>query len=334
MAKYPFLTSRLGVAFVTGVQGNDPKYFQAIATPKHYAVHSGPDPERHRFNVDPSKHDLEDTYLPAFRAAIMEGHADSIMCSYNAVYGVPACASKLLLQQTLRDEWKFQGYVTSDCGAVGDIAKGHKYAPDEEHAAALAVLAGTDTTCGHEYGSLIKAVQDGLITENEIDVSLKRLLTARFRLGMFDPPDAVPFNRILFSQNDSPQHRERTLQAARESIVLLKNQNGILPLPSGAKTVAVIGPNAEYLDSLEGNYNGVPSQPVYPVDGMRAVYGRTKVLYAQGSAFVAQLAVPVPSTVFLSPGRAGRQGLEAEYFANTDFSGPPVLTRVDPHDPV
>ena len=171
----PFLTAKLGVAFVTGLQGDDPKYFKAIATPKHYAVHSGPEPERHRFNVQPSPHDLEDTYLPAFRATIVEGHADSIMCAYNAVDGAPACANKFLLQDTLREAWKFQGYVTSDCGAVGDISEGHKFAPDNEHGSALAVQAGTDTTCGDEYVALVQAVHDGLIKESEIDTALKRL---------------------------------------------------------------------------------------------------------------------------------------------------------------
>ena len=185
----PFLTAKLGVAFVTGMQGNDPKYFKVIATPKHYAVHSGPEPMRHGFNVNASPHDLEDTYLPAFRATVVEGHADSVMCAYNAVDGAPACASKFLLQDTLRDAWKFQGYVTSDCGAVGDITTGHKFTPDNEHGSAVAVQAGTDTTCGNEYVALVQAVQDGLIKESEIDTALKRLFTARFRLGMFDPPE-------------------------------------------------------------------------------------------------------------------------------------------------
>ncbi len=215
---------------MTGLQGNDPKYFKVISTPKHYAVHSGPEPLRHGFNVNVSPHDLEDTYLPAFRATVVEGHADSVMCAYNALDGVPACANKFLLQDTLRDTWKFQGYVTSDCGAVGDITTGHKFTPDDEHAAALSVLAGTDTTCGDEYVALVQAVHDGLIKESEIDTSLKRLFTARFRLGMFDPPNAVAFNQIPISENDSPAHRQLSLRAARESIVLLKNQNGILPL--------------------------------------------------------------------------------------------------------
>ncbi|MGA2076898.1 MAG: glycoside hydrolase family 3 C-terminal domain-containing protein [Terriglobia bacterium] len=327
----PFLTGKLGVAFVTGLQGNDPKYFKTIATPKHYAVHSGPEPERHRFNVVPSPHDLEDTYLPAFRASIVDGQADSIMCAYNAVDGAPACASKLLLQEILRDAWKFQGYVTSDCDAVQDITTGHKFTPDNEHGSALAVLAGTDTTCGEEYVALVKAVHDGLIKESEIDTALKRLFTARFRMGMFDPPDAVPFNRIPFSENDSPRHRELALKAAREAMVLLKNQDGILPLKSSYSTIAVVGPNAESLPGLEGNYNGVPSHPVYPVEGIEKLFeGKAKVLYAQGAPYLREVAVPVPRTVFHTGDAASTDGLKAEYFSNTTLSGKPVLTRTDP----
>jgi beta-glucosidase len=327
----PFLTARLGVAFVRGLQGNDPKYFKVIATPKHYAVHSGPEPERHRFNVQPSPHDLEDTYLPAFRATIVEGKADSIMCAYNAVDGVPACASKFLLQDTLRGAWKFNGYVTSDCGAVGNISGGHKFAPDLEHASALAVQAGTDTTCGDEYVTLVQAVHDGLIKESEIDTSLKRLFTARLRLGMFDPPGTVAFNQIPYSEDNSPQHRQLALRAARESMVLLKNQDGILPLKSNVKTIAVIGPNAESLDALEGNYNGEPSHPVFPLDGVRKEFaGKMKVVYSQGSPYVTELPLPVPRTVFHPAEGASTEGLKGEYFANTNFSGKPVLTRVDP----
>jgi len=327
----PFLTATLGVAFVTGMQGDDPKYFKVIATPKHYAVHSGPEPDRHRFNVDPSAHDIEDTYLPAFRATIVEGHADSIMCAYNAVFGLPACASKFLLQETLRDAWKFQGYVTSDCGAVDDITTGHKFTPDNEHGSAVAVQAGTDTTCGGEYVALVKAVKDGVIKESEIDTSLKRLFTARIRMGMFDPPDAVSFNRIPFSENDSPQHRELALKAARESLVLLKNQDGILPLKSSYKTIAVVGPNAESLAGLEGNYNGVPSHPVYPLDGIRKLFeGKAKVRYSQGAPYLKELPVPVPRTAFHTEGGGSSAGLKAEYFSNTDLSGEPALTRTDP----
>ena len=327
----PFLTSKLGVAFVTGLQGDDPKHFEVIATPKHYAVHSGPESERHSFNVNVSPYDREDTYLPAFRATIVEGQAYSAMCAYNAVDGEPACANTYLLQRTLRDAWKFQGYVTSDCGAVEDITSGHKFTPDTEHGSAAAVRAGTDTTCGNEYVTLVKAVRDGLIKESEIDTAVKRLFTARIRLGMFDPPESAPYNRVPMSEVDSAEHRRLALQVARESMVLLKNRNGVLPLKTGIKKIAVIGPNAESLASLEGNYNGTPSAPVLPLSGLHQRFaGKAEVLYAQGSVYVSQQPVPVPRTVF-HPGEGDNSyGLQAQYFANIDFSGEPALTRIDP----
>jgi len=327
----PFLTAKLGVAFVSGLQGSDPKYLETVATPKHYAVHSGPESERHGFNVNVSPHDLEDTYLPAFRATVTEGHADSVMCAYNAIDGAPACANTYLLEKTLREAWGFEGYVTSDCGAVGDITTGHHFSADNEHGSALAVQAGTDTTCGDEYEELVKAVHDGLIKEAEIDTAVKRLFTARFRLGMFDPPASVSFNRIPFSENDSPQHRRLALVAARESMVLLKNQDHVLPFKSNFKTIAVIGPNAVSLAALEGNYNGVPSHPVYPLDGVRRAFeSKAKVLYSQGSPYLEELPIPVPRTVFHEAGDASKQGLKAEYFSNTNFSGQPALARLDP----
>ncbi len=326
----PFLTGRIGLAFVRGLQGDDPKYLQLVATPKHYAVHSGPETTRHAADVKVSPHDLEDTYLPAFRATVVDGQADSVMCAYNAVRGEPACANTYLLQKTLREAWHFKGFVTSDCGAVEDISTGHRFTPDLEHDAAVAVRAGTDTTCGDEYVTLPKAVHDGLIKESEIDTALRRLFLARFRLGMFDPPEAVPFNKISMLENDSPEHHRLALRAARESIVLLKNQDGALPLKSGVKTIAVIGPNAESLISLEGNYNGEPSHPVLPVDGIVKQYARkAEILYAQGSPHVAELPVPVPRTALHPADDAKASGLKAEYFSNTEFSGKPAVTRVD-----
>ena len=327
----PFLTSKLGVGFVTGLQGDDPKYLKTVATPKHYAVHSGPEPLRYGFNVNVSPHDLEDTYLPAFRATVTEGFADSVMCAYNAVDGVPACANTYLLDKTLRQAWRFQGYVTSDCGAVRNITTKHHYTPDDAHGSAAAVRAGTDTTCGDEYTALAEAVHDGLIQESEIDTALKRLFTTRLRLGMFDPPEAVPFNKIPLSENDSEEHRHLALQVARESIVLLKNQDEFLPLKATVKTIAVIGPNAESLVALEGNYNGTPSHPVLPLDGLQKYLdGKVKVLYAQGSPYTTELPLPVPRTVFRTVSDKTVSGLKGEYFANTDFSGKPTLVRIDP----
>ncbi len=330
----PFLTGHLAVAYVTGMQGNNPKYLAVVATPKHFALYSGPEPLRHQFSANASMHDIEATYFPAFRLAITEGHADSVMCSYNAVNGVPSCANPFLLQKTLRGVWHFGGYVTSDCGAVDDIAFGHHYAKDLEHASVDAVLAGTDTTCAtgvDEFATLVKAVHDGLIRESKINQAVTRLFTARFRLGMFDPPADVPFDRIPMAEVDSPAHRALALQVARESMVLLKNEDGILPLSTRIKTIAVVGPNAESLPAIEGNYHGVPSHPVLPVEGMiRQFMGKARVLYAQGSPYDTLLPIPVPRTAFHLQGKRQLAGLEAEYFSNPDFQGKPAFTRVDP----
>jgi len=280
----PYLTARLGVEFVKGLQGNDPRYFKVIATPKHYAVHSGPEPERHGFDAKAYERDLRETYLPAFRATIVEGKAGSVMCAYNRTNEEPCCANTRLMTDILRGEWGFNGYVVSDCGAISDIWKGHKFAKTEAEASALAVRAGTDLTCGGEYASLIQAVKQGLITEAEIDTALKRLMTARFRLGMFDPPEMVPYARIPFSQNDTPEHRQLALQSARESIVLLKNANATLPLRKDVKSIAVIGPNADAPEVLWGNYNGRPSRLITPLAGIKnAVSADTKIVYAAGS---------------------------------------------------
>ena len=233
----PYLTSRLGVAFVKGLQGNDPRYLKVAATPKHYAVHSGPEPERHSFDAKASERDLRETYLPAFRATVVEGRAASVMCAYNRTNGEPCCANKRLLTDILRSEWGFAGYVVSDCGAIYDIHTGHRFTDSEAKASAMSVKAGTDLTCGKEYTSLIEAVKKGLISEAEIDTALKRLMAARFRLGMFDPPEMVAYARIPFSENDTPAHRELSLKAARKSIVLLKNENNTLPLKKEIKTM-------------------------------------------------------------------------------------------------
>jgi beta-glucosidase len=317
----PYLTGTLGTEFIQGMQGDDPRYLQAIATPKHFAVHSGPEPLRHGFNVDPSQRDLFETYLPAFRRAIVEGKADSIMCSYNAIDGKPACANPLLLGDILRKDWGFPGFVTSDCGAIEDITKGHHFTRSNVEGDALAVKAGTDTTCGNEYVELADSVHAGLISEQEIDVSVKRLFTARMRLGMFDPAQDVPFSTIPISENHSQAHQQLSLRAAQESIVLLKN-DGVLPLGNQTRHIAVIGPSATSLIALEGNYKGTPTHPVLPLDGMESVFGADRVSYAQGSPFVEEAAIPVPRTAF-----AG--GLKAEFFNGTHFEGSPVATRTD-----
>ena len=327
----PFLTGRMAVAFITGLQGNDPKYFLTIATPKHFDAYSGPEPMRHKFNAQLSPRDLEATYTPAFRAAIVQGHADSLMCSYNAVDGTPSCANKMLLQQHLRDDWQFQGFVTSDCGAIDDFSRpgAHGFSPDAAHASATAVLAGTDTDCGSAYQALVQSVQQNLIPVSAIDQALERLFTARIRLGMFDPPSGVKYAQIPFSIVDSPEHRALARRVADESIVLLKN-DGILPLHPDLRRVAVIGPNAASLPAIEGNYNGIPSHPSLPVDGIEAALaGRAQVLYAEGSNYVDDLPIVLPRTALHPAQGSAEDGLKGEYFANPDFSGAPALTRTD-----
>ncbi|HEU4869748.1 MAG TPA: glycoside hydrolase family 3 C-terminal domain-containing protein [Pyrinomonadaceae bacterium] len=320
----PYLTARLGVEFVKGLQGNDPRYFKVIATPKHYAVHSGPEPERHSFDAKAYERDLRETYFPAFRATIVEGKAYSVMCAYNRTNDEPCCANKRLMTDILRGEWGFNGYVVSDCGAIRDIWEGHKFVKSEAEASALAVRAGTDLTCGGEYVTLLDAVKKGLITETEIDISLKRLMTARFRLGMFDPPEMVQYARIPFSQNDTPEHRQLALQSARESIVLLKNASRTLPLPKNLKSIAVIGPNADAPEVLWGNYNGRPSRLITPLAGIQnAVSPNTKVTYALGSTLAGEPVIPVPASAL-------GDGLKAEYFNNTELRGPAASVRTDP----
>jgi len=327
----PFLTARMAVAFVSGMQGDDPKHLKVVSTPKHFAVHSGPEPLRHTFDVKVSPHDLEDTYLPAFRAAVTEAHAQSVMCAYNAVDGSPACASAMLLQQHLRDAWGFDGYVVSDCAAVADVATGHKFAPDFAHASAAAVKAGTDLECQYREGAAFPALSDsvkqGLVTEADLDRAVKRLFTARFRLGMFDPPESYAYGRIPVSEVSSAEHRKLALRAAREAIVLLKNDRRFLPLSATTPTIAVVGPDAELVQSLQGNYNGTPPDPVSPLAGIERRFRAAKVVYAQGSSLAAGLAVPVAHTALRTAD--GREGLTGEYFGSSDFSGKPVAVRVD-----
>ena len=328
----PFLTARMGVAFVTGMQGDDSNHLKLVSTPKHYAVHSGPESTRHQVNVDVSSHDLEDTYLPAFRAAVLEGHAQSVMCAYNSIDGAPACANTMLLKDHLRGAWHFDGYVVSDCAAVADVNTGHHYAPDMAHAAAAAVRAGTDLECGFAEGqafpALVDAVHQGLITEAELDTSLKRLFRARFRLGMFDPPDSYAYGRIPFGEVNSQAHRQISLQAAREAMTLLKN-DGTLPLKRNIANIAVVGPTAELVQSLQGNYNSPPPHPVYPFDGIVSHFSDAHVSYAMGSSLAQGFAMPIAHSALHPAADSAEFGLRGEYFKSKDFSAIPVLVRTD-----
>ena len=331
----PYLTGRLGVAFVKGLQGDDPRYYKVIATAKHYAVHSGPEQDRHHFDVHPSERDLYETYLPAFRELVVEAKAASVMGAYNRVNGESASASERLLGEILRRDWGFAGYVVSDCGAIDDIWARHKIVATPEEAAALGVTKGCDLECGGVYKTLGTALERGLLKPSDIDRAVERLMLARFKLGMFDPPERVRYARTPYSLNDAPEHDRLSRKLAQESIVLLKN-NGVLPLRKDVGRIAVIGPTADDLVTLLGNYNGTPSHPVTILNGIRsAVSPRTKVLYARGVDLVEgrqdPRAAEAVDSSYLHPTRGSSEhGLMGQYYRGRDFAGEPVMTRVDP----
>jgi beta-glucosidase len=326
----PFLTGRLAVPFIRGLQGDDPKYFKTIATVKHFAVHSGPEPERHGFDAVVSERDLRESYLPQFEMGIREGGAYSLMCAYNRIGGQAACANDRLEKEILRGEWKFPGYIVSDCGAIDDIYLRHKVAPTAPAAAALAVRAGTDLDCGRVYPNLVAAVAQGLITEAQIDTSVKRLFLARMKLGMFDAPEHVRWARIPHSILDQPAHRALARQVARESMVLLKNTGGALPLKKTIGTIAVIGPNADQPRMLLGNYNGEPADPITPLRGIReAVSPTTRVLYARGSDLADNFPVLDLATPSVLAAPDGKPGLLVEFFNGQTTTGSPLFSRTD-----
>jgi beta-glucosidase len=290
----PFLTARMGVAFVTGMQGDDPRYYRVISTPKHFAVHSGPEPTRHTADVKVSKHDELDTYLPAFRATVTEAKAGSVMCAYNSINGEPACANEFLLQDQLRDKWGFKGYVVSDCAAVRNIFGGHHYKPTQAEASAISLQRGMDNECidftekvtdDHDYKPYLDAVKQGFLKESEIDVALTRLFTARMKLGMFDPPEMVPYSRIDEKELDSAEHRALALKLANESMVLLKN-DGVLPLKTSGIKIAVVGPLADQTKVLLGNYNGIPTHTVSVLEGLKAEFSSDTITYVPGTQFL------------------------------------------------
>ncbi len=332
----PFLTGRMAVAYVTGMQGTDPHYYRAISTPKHFAVHSGPEPTRHFADVDVSKHDIEDTYLPAFRAAVVEGHAGSVMCAYNAVNGEPACANQFLMQHTLRGAWRFGGYVVSDCGAVHDIFEGHRFRPSQPQATAISLMRGMDNECitfgdvtgDADYKPYIDAMREGYLPQKAVDTALTRLFTARMRLGMFDPPSMVPYEHLDARDLDSPAHRQLALHLAEESMVLLKN-DGVLPI-KGAKRILVVGPLASQTDVLLGNYHGTPTHTVSVLEGMRAAFPAAQITYLPGTQFLSNEGQPIRPGLLSTAN--GQPGLEAEYRVgqNPDPNTPPTLSRVEP----
>ncbi|MEN8227747.1 MAG: glycoside hydrolase family 3 C-terminal domain-containing protein [Bacteroidota bacterium] len=329
----PYLTGEMGVQFIKGLQGDDPRYLKVVATAKHYAVHSGPEPLRHSFDAVISERDFRDTYLPAFKKTVEKGHVYSIMCAYNRYLGEPCCGSLPLQEELLRGELGFQGYIVSDCGAIYDFHTGHDVVESREEAVALGVLSGTDLNCGNQYPALVKAVEKGLIAEEDIDVVVKRLMLARMKLGLFDPDEMVPWSGIPIDTVASSAHGKVALEMARESIVLLKNEGDALPLSKKLKKVAVIGPNAHNVHVQYGNYNGSPVNPVSVYEGIKSKLGENaEVRYLLGSPHHEGLPylVPVPGDVLFSDPEISLPGLTARYFANQEVAGEPYLIRRDP----
>lgn len=325
----PFLTGQMGYEFVRGMQGDDPKYLKTVATAKHFAVHSGPESTRHIFNAKVSDVDLMETYLPAFRELVVDANVYSVMGAYNMFRDYPCCANPILYG-ILRNDWGFKGYIVSDCGAITDFYKYQGFAKDAAEASADAVKAGTDLECGNNYDKLLVAIDRGILSEADIDVSVKRLFTARFKLGMFDPEEMVPYAQIPFFVNGSDFNNSLSREAAQKSIVLLKNANNILPLSKNLKTLAVIGPNADNFESLIGNYNGIPMKPVTVLQGIhKKLDPETKIIYAEGSDLADGIhnLTPIPSRYLQTPD--GKQGVLGEYYNNRDMVGDPIFTRVD-----
>jgi beta-glucosidase len=333
----PFLTARMGVAFVTGMQGDDPRYYRVIATPKHFAVHSGPEPTRHNADVAISKHDEVDTYLPAFRATVVEAKAGSVMCAYNRINGQPACANEFLLQDQLRGKWGFKGYVVSDCGAVINIFDGHHYKPTQAESSAISLQRGMDNECKntafnpHDLDPYLDAVKQGFLKESDIDVALARLFTARIRLGMFDPPEMVPYSKIDEKELDSAAHRALARKLANESMVLLKN-DGVLPLKTSGIKIALVGPLADQTRVLLGNYNGMPTHTVSVLEGLRAEFPGATINFVPGTQFLRKEGSPVPTGLLTNNGKPGAKAT----YANLDLlstswdKATAITTRIEP----
>ncbi len=325
----PYLTSRIGVAFVKGIQGANPKYLKAAACAKHFAVHSGPEHLRHEFNVTVSDRDLWETYFPAFEALVKEAGVEAVMCAYNRYDGEACCSSNFLLKDVLRNQWDFEGHIVSDCGAIHDIHAFHNIVKTEEEAAALALKSGTDVNCGRTYSHLKKAYKLGLVTEDDINLALIHLLNTRFKLGMFDPPEIVPYTQIPYKMNNAPEHSEVALEVARQSIVLLKNEYNTLPLLRNLKKIAVIEPNADSYYALLGNYHGTPVTYSTALTGIRnAIDKSTEVVYALGVNYLGEKykLKSIPDDAFYYD---GNQGLKVSYFKNMNLQGEPFKVTMD-----
>ena len=334
----PLLTGEIAKAFIGGLQGDDPKYYKTIATSKHYAVHSGPEQGRHQQDFHPSARDLEETYLPAFRTTVIDGDVGSIMCAYNALYGVPACASEFLMEERLRNDWGFDGYVVTDCGGAANIYRDDAlaYERDRVKGVALGFKAGMDVICGDyrdglntEPEQIVEGVQTGALPIEVLDRALVRLFTARMKLGMFDPYETLPWADITAEDFDTPEHRAKSLEMAKASMVLLKNEGNLLPLKSAPRRIAVVGPNADSFDTLVGNYYGTPSDPVTVLDGLRARFPDSQIEYVQGTGLIGAPESDVDASVLCADAACTRPGLTAEHFDTRELQGTPTETSIE-----
>jgi beta-glucosidase len=290
----PFLTSRIGVSFVKGLQGDHPTYMQAAGLAKHYAVHNGPEKLRHEFDAVVSMKDIWETYLPAFEALVTEAKVEGVMGAYNRTNGIPCCAHPYLMQEVLREKWGFKGYYVTDCGALEDFYKGHLIAETPAEAAAMALNVGTNLNCGSTYLELTKSVEEGLTTEEEIDNNLRELLPTRFKLGLFDPPGTVPFDTIGPEWIRKKEHIDLSLEAAEKSVVLLKNSNNTLPIDPEVSSVFVTGPNATHIQGLLANYHGISEDLKTLLEGIVAnTSPQTSVNYRQGALLDEQNRNPI-----------------------------------------
>ena len=334
----PYLTGQVANAFIRGLQGDDDKYYKTIATSKHYAVHSGPEQGRHQQDFYPSPKDLEETYMPAFRTTVVDAEVGSLMCAYNALYGVPACASEFLMQERLREDWDFGGYIVTDCGSAANIYREDAlaYELDRVKGVALGFKGGMDVICGDyrnnlttEPDQIVEGVETGVLPIEVLDRALVRLFEARMKLGMFDPYETLPWASITAEDFDTPEHREVSLQVARDSMVLLKNDNNMLPLKGQPRRIAVVGPNADSFDTLVGNYYGKPSQPITVLDGIKARFPESDVTFVQGTGLIGPPETEVETSYLCVDAACSQQGLTAQHFDNRNLEGTPSRTEVE-----
>ena len=327
----PYHLGQMGIQFIKGLQGNHPKYLKLVSTAKHYVVHSGPEPERHVFNATPSKRDFWESYMPHFIDAVEDADVYSIMCAYNRYNGESCCGSDYLLNQLMRDRFGFDGYVVSDCGSINDIFANHNIEDTPEEAAALALKSGVDLNCGFVYNHLPQALEENLISEEDLDTAAYRLMLARMKLGMFDPPEMVPYSDIQEKVIDSKKHKDLALEMARKSIVLMKNENDILPINDKSKKIAVIGPNAANETVLLGNYNGTPSSPKSVLTGLKNKLHDTEILYSKGCEYVnaPNLMNLLPSSMLYTDAELSQKGINVKYFDNKKFKGDPLVSRTE-----